>query len=319
MMCLTLVAAVSAQQRKRVAVMDFDYGTVRSQVAALFGTDQDVGKGITDLIVDKLVNDGVYSVIERKQLDKIIKEQNFSNSDRADPASAAKIARILGVDAIIVGSITQFGRDDKSTAVGGGAASGTLNRFGLGGVKTSKSTAVCTITARMIDTSTAEILASVQGHGEESRSGTGIVGSGGSWGNSGGGGLDMRSSNFGATILGAAVTKATSDVAHGLDQKAASMPTAPVQVVKINGVVADVSPDGTLIINVGSKDGVKVGDTLAVNRKVRDVKDPTSGRVIRSVVDAVGAVTITEVDEASAVGKFSGAGTAKVGDTVGNK
>jgi curli biogenesis system outer membrane secretion channel CsgG len=319
MMCLTLVAAVSAQQRKRVAVMDFEYGTVRSQVAALFGTDQDVGKGITDLIVDKLVNDGVYSVIERKQLDKIIKEQNFSNSDRADPASAAKIARILGVDAIIVGSITQFGRDDKSTAVGGGAASGTLNRFGLGGVKTSKSTAVCTITARMIDTSTAEILASVQGHGEESRSGTGIVGSGGSWGNSGGGGLDMRSSNFGATILGAAVTKATSDVAHGLDQKAASMPTAPVQVVKINGVVADVSPDGTLIINVGSKDGIKVGDTLAVNRKVRDVKDPTSGRVIRSVVDAVGAVTITEVDEASAVGKFSGAGTAKVGDTVANK
>ena len=319
MMCLTLVAAASAQQRKRVAVMDFDYGTVRTSVAALFGTDQDVGKGITDLIVDKLVNDGVYSVIERKQLDKIIKEQNFSNSDRADPASAAKIARILGVDAIIVGSITQFGRDDKSTAVGGGAASGTLNRFGLGGVKTSKSTAVCTITARMIDTSTAEILASVQGHGEESRSGTGIVGTGGSWGNSGGGGLDMRSSNFGATILGAAVTKATSDVAHGLDQKAASLPTAPVQVVKINGVVADVSPDGTLIINVGSKDGVKVGDTLAVNRKVRDVKDPTSGRVIRSVVDAVGAVTITEVDEASAVGKFSGAGTAKVGDTVANK
>ena len=318
-LCLTLVVAASAQQRKRVAVMDFDYGTVRSQVAAVFGTDQDVGKGITDLIVDKLVNDGVYSVIERKQLDKIIKEQNFSNSDRADPASAAKIARILGVDAIIVGSITQFGRDDKSTAVGGGAASGTLNRFGLGGVKTSKSTAVCTITARMIDTSTAEILASVQGHGEESRSGTGIVGSGGSWGNSGGGGLDMRSSNFGATILGAAVTKATSDVAHGLDQKAASLPTAPVQVVKINGVVADVSPDGTIIVNVGSKDGVKVGDTLAVNRKVRDVKDPTSGKVIRSVVDAVGMLKITEVDEASAVGKFSGAGAAKVGDTVANK
>jgi curli biogenesis system outer membrane secretion channel CsgG len=184
-LCLTMVAAASAQQRKRVAVMDFDYGTVRSSVAALFGTDQDVGKGITDLIVDKLVNDGVYSVIERKQLDKIIKEQNFSNSDRADPASAAKIARILGVDAIIVGSITQFGRDDKSTAIGGGAASNTLGRFGIGGVKTSKSTAVCTITARMIDTSTAEILASVQGHGEESRSGTGILGAGGGWAGSG--------------------------------------------------------------------------------------------------------------------------------------
>jgi len=258
-------------------------------------------------------------VIERKQLDKTLAEQNFSNSDRADNATAAKIARILGVQAIIIGSITQFGRDDQSKAIGGGAASGALGKFGIGGVKTSKSTAVCTITARMIDTTTAEILASVQGHGEESRSGTGILGSGGSWGGAGGGGLDMRSSNFGNTILGAAVNKATTDVAHGLDQRAASLPTAPVQVVKIDGVVADVSPDGTVIINVGSKDGVKVGDTLAVNRKIRDVKDPTSGRVIRSVVDAIGTLTITEVDESSAVGKFSGGGAAKVGDKVANK
>jgi curli biogenesis system outer membrane secretion channel CsgG len=298
--------------------MNFDYATVQSGVAALFGSNQDIGKGIADILVDKLVNDGAYSVIERKQLDKIIAEQNFSNSDRADPNSAAKIARILGVDAIIIGSITQFGRDDKSTNVGGGAASSTLGRFGIGGVKTSKSTAVCTITARMIDTSTAEILASVQGHGEETRNGTGIVGTGGSYAGMAGGALDMKSSNFANTILGAAVNKATTDVAHGLDQKAASLPTAPVKAVKIEGVVADVSPDGTLIINVGSKDGVKVGDTLAVNRKVREVKDPTSGKVLRSVVDAVGTLKITEVDEASAVGKFTGAAPAKVGDTVSN-
>ena len=314
----TLVATAPAQQKKRVAVMNFDYATVQSGVAALFGTNQDIGKGIADILVDKLVNDGAYSVIERKQLDKIIAEQNFSNSDRADPNSAAKIARILGVDAIIIGSITQFGRDDKSTNVGGGAASSALGRFGIGGVKTSKSTAVCTITARMIDTSTAEILASVQGHGEETRNGTGIVGTGGSYAGMAGGALDMKSSNFANTILGAAVNKATTDVAHGLDQKAASLPTAPVKVVKIDGVVADVSPDGTLIINVGTKDGVKVGDTLAVNRKVREVKDPTSGKVLRSVVDAVGTLKITEVDEASAVGKFSGAAPAKVGDTVSN-
>lgn len=315
----TLIAAAAAQQKKRVAVMNFDYATVQSGVAALFGTNQDVGKGIADLLVDKLVNDGAYSVIERKQLDKIIAEQNFSNSDRADPSSAAKIARILGVDAIIIGSITQFGRDDKSTNVGGGAATSALGRFGIGGVKTSKSTAVCTITARMIDTSTAEILASVQGHGEETRNGTGIVGTGGSYAGMAAGALDMKSSNFANTILGAAVNKATTDVAHGLDQKAASLPVAPVQMVRIEGLVADVSPDGTIIINVGTKDGVKVGDTLAVNRKVRDVKDPATGRVIRSVVDAVGVLKITEADASSAVGKFSGTGMAKVGDTVSNK
>ena len=315
---LALLPAIPAQQKKRVAVMNFDYATVQSGVAALFGTNQDVGKGIADILVDKLVADGVYSVIERKQLDKIIAEQNFSNSDRADPASAAKIARILGVDAIIVGSITQFGRDDKSTNVGGGAASSALGRFGLGGVKTSKSTAVCQITARMIDTSTAEILASVQGKGEETRNGTGILGSGGSYGSMAAGALDMKSSNFADTILGAAVNKATTEIGNGLSQKAASLPTAPVKAVTIDGLVADVSPDGTLIINVGSKGGVKVGDNLDVNRKVRDVRDPASGKIIRSVVDKVGTLKITEVDENSAVGKFTGAGPAKVNDAVSN-
>src|SRR5207253_4512426 len=66
------------------------------------------------------ISDAKYSVIERKALDKILAEQNFSNSDRADSSTAAKIGRILGVDAIIIGSITQFGRDDKNTTVGGG-------------------------------------------------------------------------------------------------------------------------------------------------------------------------------------------------------
>src|SRR5690348_8105137 len=113
----TLITGAEAQQKKRVAVMNFDYGTVQSGVNALFGTNTDIGKGTADLLVDKLVQDSVYSIIERKELDKILAEQNFSNSDRADPTSAAKLARVLGVDAIIIGCITQFGRDDKKTDI----------------------------------------------------------------------------------------------------------------------------------------------------------------------------------------------------------
>src|SRR4029077_388049 len=81
--------AAAAGPKKRVAVMNFDYGTVKTTVAQIFGSDQDVGKGISDLLVQKLVQDGKYSVIERNALDKILAEQNFSNSDRADSATAA--------------------------------------------------------------------------------------------------------------------------------------------------------------------------------------------------------------------------------------
>ncbi|HTS64735.1 MAG TPA: CsgG/HfaB family protein [Candidatus Acidoferrales bacterium] len=310
---LALAAVVSPAQKKRVAVMNFDYSTVQSSVSAIWGTNQDVGKGIADLLVDKLVNDGTYSVIERKALDKILAEQNFSNSDRADPNSAAKIGKVLGVEAIIIGSITQFGRDDKATNVGGAGVGGITGRFGIGGVSKKESKAVVAVTARMINTDTAEILASATGKGESTRSGTGLLGAGGSSGGAGGGAFDMHGSNFANTILGEAVHKAVDDMAQQLESKAGTMPT---KVVVIDGLVADASADGTIVINVGSTAGVKIGDTLAIKRVTRKITDPATGKVIRQMEDTIGQIKITEVDAGSAVGKFSGAGTPKVGDTV---
>ena len=110
--------AAQSPAKRRVAVLDFDYATVHQYVYDLFGSDQDIGKGIADMLVTNLVRNGTYSVIERKQLDRVLQEQNFQQSGRADPSSAVQLARILGVDAIIIGSITQFGRDDKKLGVG---------------------------------------------------------------------------------------------------------------------------------------------------------------------------------------------------------
>ena len=299
-------------KKKRVAVMNFDYGTVRTTVAQIFGTDQDVGKGICDMLVEKLVNGGQYSVIERAALDKILKEQNFSNSDRADANSAAKIGAILGVDAIIIGSITQFGRDDQHTNVGGGGYG--LGKFGLGGVGTSKSKAVVAISARVINTSTAEIMAAVTGKGESSRGSTSLIGAGAGGGGGGGGGLDMGSSNFANTILGEAVRGAVDSTAEQLNAASSKVETLKRS---INGVVADVT-GRTIIVTVGKKVGVNVGDKLEISRQVRVVKDPSTGKVIKAVTDKIGVATVTEVDDDSATATFSGAGAAKVGDVVKN-
>ena len=72
-------------------------------------------------------------------MDKIMTEQNFSNSNRADPTSAAKIGKLLGVDAIVVGSITEFGNETKKKNIGGGG--GNWGGFGIGGIGHSKSNA----------------------------------------------------------------------------------------------------------------------------------------------------------------------------------
>ena len=311
---LSMAGAATSQQKKRVAVVDFDYATVQSNVSKLFGSNQDVGKGVADILVDKLVSAGVYTLVERKQLDKVLAEQHFSNSDRADASSAAKIGRVLGIDYMIVGSITKFGNDDKKTDVNGGTK--MPKGFAGLGVSKTESKAIVEITARMIDTSTAEIVASTPGHGEDSRKGTGIVGGEGTYGKMAAGALDMKSSNFESTILGTAVNKAVADAAQKLNEKA---PTLPEKVVDIDGLVASASAAGVLIVNVGPRAGVKVGDHLAIVRPKDAVRDPATGKVIRRITDPVGSMTVTEVDAQSAVGKFEGSGKPKIGDVVTNK
>lgn len=304
--------AQQAANKHRIAVLDFNYATVMTTSQAVFGTNVDIGKGISDMLIDRLVNDGTFRVIERNQIDKIMNEQNFSNSNRADPSTAAKIGHILGVDAVIVGDITQFGRDDQSKNIGAMAGKWGSG-FGLGGVGTHKAKAVVAVTARLIDTSTGEILASTTGKGESQRSGTNLLGGGAGTGGFGAGSAGMNSSNFAQTIIGEATTAAVTQLAQGLEGDSGKLPTAAA--APVNGLIADASsPD--IIINVGSSAGVSVGQKLHVTRVVRVVKDPSTGKPLRSIEDTVGELTVTSVDSGSAVGHFSGSGTPKVGDVV---
>src|SRR5206468_12145148 len=69
-LCLTALAApaLDAQEaaapapapapapsaRRRVAVLDFDYGTVHSSVTGIMGSDVDIGKGVAIMLVSEL-------------------------------------------------------------------------------------------------------------------------------------------------------------------------------------------------------------------------------------------------------------------------
>lgn len=300
-------------RKKRVAIMDFDYATVHSNVAAVFGSDVDVGKGITDLLIKYLVKDGTYSVIERQALDKIMAEQNFSNSDRANPASAAKLGKLLGVDAIIVGAITEFGDETKNTNIGG--AGGGLGRLGLGGFGHKKSKAICAIDARIVDIDTAEILGVADGKGESSRESTSMTGGGGGWSGFGGGHADFGASDFQQTIIGEAINSATQQLSTGL---IADAPKLQARIITVEGLVAAVD-SGQIILNVGAKTGLKVGDSMSVERVTREIKDPATGKVLRKLANQIGVIEITDVDDVSAVGKVVSGSGFKVGDSVKTK
>lgn len=300
----------ASSRRPRIAIMDFDYATVQSSTSALFGTNVDVGKGIADLLVTNLVKDGSYSIIERKALDKILAEQNFSNSDRADPTSAAKIGKMLGVDAILVGSITQFGNETKNKGLGG--AGGNWGGYGLGGFHHSNSNANVAIDARLVNVDTGEILAVAEGKGQSARSSTSLLGGGGNWHGFGAGNADFGSSDFQQTIIGeatkAAVDKLSTDLVSDVGK-------VSVRTVTVEGLVAAVD-GGQVILNVGAKAGVKVGDQLQVMRVSKEIKDPATGAVIRRLSTTIGVVKATDVDDASAVCTPVSGTDFKVGDAV---
>jgi len=299
---------------KNIAVLDFGYATVMSASQAVFGTNVDIGKGISELLVDQLGN--TYRIVGRSELDKILHEQGFSNSDRADPNTAAKIGHILGVDAVITGDITQFGRDDKNQNYGASAV-GAWTHGAFGGVGKHESKAVVVITVRMVDATSGEILASVTGKGESTRSGTSLLGGGYGNGSGGAAGYDMSSSNFAQTIIGEATNAAVAQVATRLNADASKILNAPPPAkVAVSGLVADASAMDSVIINVGGSAGVKVGDKLTILRVVRTVNDPTTGRPLHTIESPIGTLTITSVDAGSAVGTFSGSVYPRIGDSV---
>lgn len=141
-----------ATQKKRIVVMDFDYGSTNSYYNSYRGVG--AAKGISELLINELVNNGTYTVVDRSKLEQVLKQQNRSGS--VDAATAAEIGKQLGVDAVLIGTITRFNIDKQS---GGGGI------MGIGG-SSSKTKATVQIDVRLISTSTGDILATARATGE---------------------------------------------------------------------------------------------------------------------------------------------------------
>jgi curli biogenesis system outer membrane secretion channel CsgG len=178
-----------ANQKKRLVVMDFDYGTTNSYYSSYRGVG--AAKGISELLINELVNNGTYTVVDRSKLEQVLKQQNRSGS--MDAGTAAEIGKQLGVDAVLIGTITKFNIEKQS---GGGSF------MGIGG-GSQKTKATVQIDVRLIGTASGDILATAKAVGEadQSDSSISIRGIGG---NSGGSNED--------TLLSAAVDKAVAQM-----------------------------------------------------------------------------------------------------------
>ena len=213
MLAFTLFVSVplAAQtNRPTIAILNFEYGSIQQW----WSGNQDIGTGISDMLVDELVNDGSFRVIERKRLDAILAEQDLAQSERADPSAKTlvQIGKLLGARYVVTGSVTKFGTENSNKSFSGG---GWGSKYGVGSVGTAKGKANVAIATRVIDTTTGEIMASAKGEGTSKRSGLLLAGSGG--GAVGAAGhIEFGSSGFRDTILGEATEVAVKETATKL-------------------------------------------------------------------------------------------------------
>src|SRR6476620_11061030 len=188
----------SAQTKKALIIEPFDYSTVMTAVQTVFGTTQNIGTGIAAALTTRVTQDGKFTVVERRKVANLTKEQDFAASNRVKQGTGARVGQIRGADLTLMGDIVVFGRDDRK--VSGAAGAIVPGAGGVAGGYKSDSKAVVVLAYRMVDTETNEVVASGEARGESKRTSKGFGAAMFAGGVLGGGGINMASSNFGETI-----------------------------------------------------------------------------------------------------------------------
>ncbi len=95
-----MVKSLSQENKSKIAIMEFP---------DLHGNISEFGKFIPEELTTRLFMTRKFDVLERQLLNKVLDEQNLGLTGLIDASSAAQIGKVLGVEAIVTGTITDIG------------------------------------------------------------------------------------------------------------------------------------------------------------------------------------------------------------------
>lgn len=183
-------------EKKRMAVLDFFFADANRYWSSY--SNGRAGAGISARVIDYLLDDGTVRITDRSAVASDDNRRWYWDGE--DVGAAVAIGNALGVDYILVGTVTEFTAETQRT--GGGA-------FGIR-VGSDKKTAKVALRARVIDTATSDVVASARGNAELE-----VNESSGSFRGIGG---SQSSSNEGA-MMNEAVEAAAEDLVANLVKK----------------------------------------------------------------------------------------------------
>lgn len=107
------------------------------------------GRDLQDMLIAELAAMKSFSVLERKEIDAVLKEQNLGASGRISKATKAKIGKLKGAKYLVAATVSAF--ESGTSGTGGGLS---FKGFSVGG---KKKTAYMAVDLKLIDTNTGEI------------------------------------------------------------------------------------------------------------------------------------------------------------------
>jgi curli biogenesis system outer membrane secretion channel CsgG len=238
--------------KKRVGIVDFEDASGR-------GYGQKLAAVARDVITEGMVKSGAFVVVEREQLANVLKEQGLAMTGALSAASAAKASKLLGLQALVTGKITDYAEDVKSGGFGGYYHSTTR-------------TAVARVSVRLVDATTGEIWLAESGEGKADSTSKSVMGGG--------------QNNFDQTIGKKALYGAIKQLMGKIVAKADTKPWS--------GTVVKASKE-SVYITAGSDTNLPVGASLKVRRLGEEIKDPGTGVVIgRELGKVLGTLQVSQ-------------------------
>jgi len=250
---IILTGLAGGQVKKRIAVSAFDDGS------GYHGG----GTGVSDMLATALVKSGKFVVVERKEIDKVLQEQKMGLSGVITEQTAPQVGRMLGVDMLVVGSVSELGTKERSIG-------GSIPLVGAG---VTTKTARAAVDIRLVNTTTGEIIAAETEEGTESNLG-----------------VDVRyeSINFSDvsawdnTDVGKACRQAIDGCVELIIENMDKIPWS--------GRIIKVSADGSIIMKPGSEGAVQSGMIFDVFRLGEELKDPDTGLALGFEESKVGQI-----------------------------
>jgi curli biogenesis system outer membrane secretion channel CsgG len=236
---------VAKTLKRKVAIGRFTNETRYGKTFQVDASNDPLGKQVADMLSSRLVTSQKFLVFERPDIDKVKAEQSIAHE-----------SGLVGVDALVIGSVTEFGR---STTGKSGFLSGTKVQ-----------TAHAKVEIRLVDVRTGYIFFTASGTGDASTESGEIAGFG-------------SKADYDATLNDRAIGAAISDVQNSLIAKLEERPWR-TDILKVDG--------HQLYLSGGMRQGIQVGDTLNVLKAGEKVKSSQSGFDITLPAKTVGQIRV---------------------------